>query len=243
MKASLGRVAVIVQARMTSTRLHGKVLRKLGDRTVLEQVLARCFGIPGADVVCCATVEGAEGDEIAAVASRTGARVFRGDREDVLDRYDQAAHVLDADVVLRVTSDCPLIDPAVCGQVLDLFASEHADYACNNMPPSWPHGLDCEAISVGWLHRAASEATMPSDREHVTPFIRGHPEAIRVNLEGPGGKAALQRWTLDYEEDLTFLSEVYKRLPSGSSGWAYRIPLRILAVEPRLLQLNIAYAR
>lgn len=235
--------AVIVQARMGSTRLPGKVMLDLAGKTVLAHVLERCAAIPGADLVCCATVAGPDGDPVAAEAARYGAAVFRGSEDDVLDRYHRAAKEHHAEIVLRVTSDCPLIDPAVCGEVLALRAREDADYACNNMPPSWPHGLDCEAFSFAWLERAASEARKPSEREHVSPFIRNHPDTRKANLPGPGGASVQHRWTLDTPADLDFLRALFARLPAGRESWDYRVPLALVEQDPALAAINAGQDR
>lgn len=235
--------AVIVQARMTSTRLPGKVLMKLAGKSVLYHVLSRCRAIAGVDAVCCAVPNTRESAPIVAEAERLGVGVFRGSEHDVLDRYYQAAKVLDADVVLRVTSDCPLIDPSVCAEVLALRATESADYACNNMPPSWPHGLDCEAITYAWLERSAREARKKFEREHVTQYVRNHSEARKANLSGPGGAATDQRWTLDTLADLKFLQALFARLPPGPEGWSWRVPLGIVEAEPELSAINAGQDR
>ena len=235
--------AVIVQARMGSTRLPGKVMLELAGKTVLAQVLERCAAVPGVDLVCCATVEGPDGDPVAAEAARCGAEVFRGSEDDVLDRTYRAAKEQRAEIVLRVTSDCPLIDPAVCGQVLALRVREDADYACNNMPASWPHGLDCEAFSFAWLERAASEARKPSEREHVSPFIRNHPDSRKANLPGPGGTGVRHRWTLDTPADLDFLRALFARLPVGRESWDYRVPLALVEQDPALAAINAGQDR
>ncbi len=223
---------------MASSRLPGKVMEKLGGETVLSHVLRRCQAIETADMVCCATTEGSDGDPIAAEAARRGVEVFRGSEWDVLDRYYRAARHLSADVIMRVTSDCPLIDPAICASVLRLRAEGDADYACNNMPPSWPHGLDCEAFTFAWLERAAREASKPSEREHVTPFIRGHPEARKVNLEGPGGSIAKHRWTLDYLEDLVFLRALFHKLPADPAVPRMDDVLEVLDAYPEISAIN-----
>lgn len=219
---------------MGSTRLRGKVLMELGGATVLEHVMTRCRAIAGADAVCCAVPDSADSDPVAAEAGRIGVEVFRGSETDVLDRYWRAARALKADVVLRVTSDCPLIDPAVAAEVLALRAREGADYACNNMPPAWPHGLDCEALTVAWLERAAREATRPYDREHVTPFVRTHPDSRKVNLPCPVVGVAKHRWTLDTPADLAFMRAVFARLPAGPAGYGWRVPLGLIEAEPAL---------
>lgn len=139
---------------------------------------------------------------------------------------------------MRVTSDCPLIDPLLCGEVLRLTAHAGVDYASNNLPPSWPHGLDCEAMAFDWLARAVREADAPEDREHVTPYIRRHPGVRRRNFAKPGASAYHHRWTLDTHRDLRFLQEMADRLPEGPAGWDYRAPLAIVDAEPALAAIN-----
>ncbi len=234
------RTACIVQARLGSTRLPGKVLEPLGHATVLEHVLRRCQAIASVDEVVCATVEGADGDAVAALADTLDVAVYRGSERDVLERYRGAAQAVHAEIVLRVTSDCPLIDPEVCSAVLKLREDEEADYAANNMPPSWPHGLDCEAFTIDALNEAAATATAAEDHEHVTPWIRRNRVYRRVNLAGPGGELTRQRWTLDYPEDLAFLRAVYERLPEGCAGRSWRAAAAIVDHEPDLALINEA---
>lgn len=232
--------ACIIQARVGSTRLPGKVLEKLGRATVLEHVLRRCQAIPGVDEVVCATVEGPDGDAVAALARELGVTVYRGSEKDVLARYHGAAHAVNADIVMRVTSDCPLIDPDVCAAVLKLRREAQADYAANNMPPSWPHGLDCEAFTIDALDEAIATATAAEDHEHVTPWIRRNRAYHRINLAGPGGELTGLRWTLDYPEDLAFLRALYERLPEGSAGQSWHVAADILSREPELALINEA---
>lgn len=234
----MAKIAVIVQARMTSTRLPGKVMMELAGHTVLAHVLRRCSAIPGIDSVCCAIPMGDSHDELVGEIERAGASVFRGSEEDVLDRYCRAADAMGADVVMRVTSDCPLADPAVCGRVLHLVTEEGADYACNNMPASWPHGLDCEAFSFPALRLAAETARLPNEREHVTPWLRSNPELRKANLSGPGGKAGEQRWTLDFPEDYQFLVRLFGELPPWPAIPSTDEVLSILASHPDILSIN-----
>lgn len=229
---------VVVQARLASTRLPGKVLRPLGSTTALGQVLRRCAAIPDIAAVCCAIPDTPGHEPLAAEARRHGATVHAGSEDDVLARYLGAARQESADVVLRVTSDCPLIDPQVCGGVLTLRASAAADYACNNTPPSWPHGLDCEAFTIDALERAAAAAVSGPQREHVTPWIRTAPGLTRVDLAGPGGALVGERWTLDYPEDLAFLQALFAVLPDEAAGW--RAVLAALDAHPRLRAINAA---
>lgn len=234
----MSRSAVIVQARMTSTRLPGKVLMDLAGSTVLAHVLRRCAAIAGIDVVCCAVPEGSVHDAVAREAKAAGAVVYRGDEEDVLDRYWRAARMLGADVVMRVTSDCPLVDPAVCAQVLQLMANTKADYACNNMPSAWPHGLDCEAFTFAALDRAACTARDHNEREHVTPWLRNNPAVAKANLPGPGGWAAEQRWTLDFPEDLEFFRALFAVLPPPPELPSTSDVLALLCSRPDIAAIN-----
>jgi spore coat polysaccharide biosynthesis protein SpsF len=236
----MSKTACIVQARVGSSRLPGKVLETLGDAPVLEHVLRRCEAIEGVDEVVCATVDGDHGDAVAALADRLDVPVYRGPECDVLARYHGAAHAVGAEVVLRVTSDCPLIDPEICAAVLKLRSEAGADYAANNMPPSGPHGLDCEAFTIEALDEAAATATAAEDHEHVTPWIRRNRSYHRVNLPGPGGEVVAQRWTLDYPEDLAFLRAVYERLPGGCAGRSWRTALAVIDREPHLALINEA---
>jgi glutamate-1-semialdehyde 2,1-aminomutase/spore coat polysaccharide biosynthesis protein SpsF len=237
-----GRTACIVQARMGSTRLPGKVLATLGSEPVLTHVLRRCQAIAGIDEVVCATVEGPDGKPVAALAEKIGVRVFRGSERDVLARYHGAALAAGATIVMRVTSDCPLIDPEICAAVLQLRAETGADYAANNMPPSWPHGLDCEAFTFAALDEAMATATAPEDREHVTPWIRRNRGFRRVNLPGPGGELIQQRWTLDYPEDLDFLRAVCDRLnPCAARRPGWREIAALIERQPDIALINAAH--
>lgn len=239
----MGVCAVIIQARMGSRRLPGKVLKPLAGRTVLAHVLERAQAIPGVDAVCCAVPEGGGDDPVADEARRLGVHVFRGSETDVLDRYVGAARALNADVVMRVTSDCPLIDPAVCAGVLAALRDQNADYASNNTPPSWPHGLDCEVVRAAWLERSAREAMLPSQREHVTPYVRGHPEVRQAHYPCPAKGLADHRWTLDTPPDYDFLCALFDKLPPGPEGWDYRAVLAIVEADPTLRSINAGQDR
>ena len=233
----------IIQARMGSTRLPGKVLLQLGSGTVLDHVLRRAQAVPGVSEVCCAIPDTPDCEAISAEAMRAGATIFRGSENDVLDRYYQAARATNADIILRATSDCPLLDPDVCGQVLALRARENADFATNNMPPSWPHGLDCEVVTFAWLERAALRADKKFEREHVMPFVRNHPEARKVNLVCPDERMYHLRWTLDNARDWAFFEALWPRLPDGPSAYGYETPLAVVAAEPSLTAINAGQDR
>lgn len=231
--------AAIVQARLGSSRLPGKVLLDLGGKPVLRHVLERCAQAPGVDVVVCAIPDNADNEPLAAVAEACGTLLFRGPETDVLDRYLGAARMSRADIVMRVTSDCPLIDPEICGKLLALRAETDADYASNLTPRSFPKGLDCEAFTTARLEEAASFAFMHDDREHVTPWFRRAPHISRANLFSGDESLAGLRWTLDYPEDLEFLRAVREALPASSPANLAEV-LELLRSNP---EINAIHAR
>ncbi|PHR60913.1 MAG: hypothetical protein COA47_06825 [Robiginitomaculum sp.] len=231
-------VAAIIQARFNSSRLPGKVLETIGDKPALLWCLDRCRDIPGVDSVVCAVPEGRADDCVADLAAEAGYFVTRGSEEDVLARYAKAAREIEAKTVLRITSDCQLPDPQIAGQVLALLDSSDVDYAANNMPPMFPHGLDCEAFSAELLYAADDQAYLSYDREHVTPFLRNHPGLSRANLRGPGGGLEKMRWTLDHPEDLAFFRALYdgfgSKMATANAAELVAFCLR----RPDLAQIN-----
>lgn len=200
--------ACIVQARMGSSRFPGKVMASLAGKPVLQHVLERCAKIPGVDVLVLAVPDEDAGNVLATLAQEHDAYVFLGSEQDVLSRYLGAARMASADVVMRITADCPLIDPDVCGDVLRLFqSSDEIDYASNVLPRTWPQGLDCEVFSMATLEWAAETATEPYDREHVTPIMQRLTESRRANLTASYDASHL-RWTVDYPEDIEYLERI-----------------------------------
>jgi spore coat polysaccharide biosynthesis protein SpsF (cytidylyltransferase family) len=235
----VARTVIIAQARTGSTRLPGKVLALVAGRPIVEHVLCRAMAVGGADAVCLATTDLAADDGVAEIGRRLGAAVVRGSASDVLGRYALAARETRADIVMRLTCDCPLIDPEVCAAVLALRHRTSSDYAANVIRRDWPQGLDCEAFTAAFLAEAAARATEPYDREHVTPWIRRHAPK-QANLEGPGAPASEQRWVVDYPEDLEFVRAVMDRLPPWPALPGWRAVLAVLEREPGLLALNAA---
>jgi spore coat polysaccharide biosynthesis protein SpsF len=229
--------AIIVQARMGSSRLPGKVLLDLAGRPVLAHVLERCAAIPGGDTVVCAIADGPDARLIAGVAKDCGAQIYLGDEHDVLSRYQGAAQMVGADVIMRITSDCPLIDPQVCGTVLDLLLSSEAGYASNLVPRSYPKGLDCEAFTREVLDQAASLAGPGPDREHVTLWMPRSDTVRRANLSSGRAELTAQRWTLDYPEDLEFLRALAAHLPADRIAGLEEV-LAVLAGYPEIFDIN-----
>jgi|AGTN01.2.fsa_nt_gi Spore coat polysaccharide biosynthesis protein F, CMP-KDO synthetase homolog len=228
--------AAIIQARLGSTRLPGKILMDLAGRPVLAHVIERVRAVPGIDVVVCATTAAPGDQRVAEVAAQLGAQVFRGSEDDVLARYHGAAEAVGACRIMRVTSDNPLLDPALCGRVLALLDGG-ADYSCNSMPLGWPQGAGCECFTRDALDQAFVQARDPYEREHVTPWIRNNPALVKANLAGPGGTLPSNRWTLDYPEDLEFFRAMHKHLPPSHISTMDEV-LAVLAAYPEISKIN-----
>jgi len=222
---------------MGSSRLPGKVLAELAGRPIVEHVLMRAKAGAGADAVCLATTDLGEDDALAELGRRLGSVVVRGSASDVLGRYALAAQATAADIVMRITCDCPLIDPDVCGAVLALQRRTGCDYAANVIRRDWPHGLDCEAFTMAMLSTSAARATEAYDREHVTPWIRRQ-AANAAHLDGPGAPASDQRWVVDYPEDLAFIRSVMERLPPPPAMPGWRDVLSLIQRNPALCAIN-----
>lgn len=237
-------ITAIIQARLGSTRLPAKTLVDLHGKTLLQRVIDRAAAIPKVQRVVVATTVLAEDDLVAACAERCGADAYRGSVDDVLDRFLQAARGVGASVIVRVTADDPFKDPVVSGRVLEEFLrrAPDVDYVSNTLEPTWPEGLDIEVFSRDALERAGKEATLKSEREHVTPYIYNHPDRFRIVQVKHTEDLSSLRWTLDYAEDLAFARAVYERLDRGPIFGMEAI-LSLLHAEPRLADMNRGFLR
>lgn len=237
------KTVAIIQARMGSRRLPGKVLEKLSGLEALGWTVRAARATLGIDEVWIATSDNAGDGAVALWAEQNNVPVHRGSEHDVLGRYAGAARASRADVVARLTADCPFLDPAVIAQVVGLRATAGVDYASNIDPPTWPDGLDCEVVTAPILLAASREAVRPFDREHVTPFIRNNRNRFSTrNLEAPLPALAEERWTLDTKADLEFLASTAKHLPRGRPP-TYLEVLAVLDREPQLREINSGLLR
>jgi spore coat polysaccharide biosynthesis protein SpsF len=247
-RGNLKTVAVI-QARMGSSRLPGKVLATLQGETVLARTVERTRAIGGVDEVVVATTRASADDAVAKEAERLNVGCTRGSEGDVLSRYVEAARLHGADVVVRITSDCPLLDPAASGRVVAalqdrLRAGEPVDYASNTIERRYPRGLDTEAFTRAALERVHRVAQAPREREHVTLYMYEHPaEFSLISVSGDADHAS-QRWTVDTEADLEMVRQVYARLdpvaPSARRGRIFGMEevLALLEREPWIAAIN-----
>jgi glutamate-1-semialdehyde aminotransferase/spore coat polysaccharide biosynthesis protein SpsF (cytidylyltransferase family) len=235
-------IAAIVQARMGSSRLPGKTLADVAGRPMLARLVERARRIEGVEAVVIATTDQPADDAIVAFAATAGLPVHRGSEADVLDRVHEAAARFAVSVIVRVTPDCPLLDPAVAGRVLARFRAGGLDYASNTQPPTFPDGQDTEVFSFAALDTAWRQARLASEREHVTPFIWKQPHRFRLANVVHTEDLSRLRWTVDEPADLAFVRAVYARLGADRPFGMAEI-LALLAREPALLELNRTYRR
>jgi len=231
------KVVAIVQARMGSTRLPGKVLQDLEGETVLARVVTRLRRARLINEFLVATTDRAADDAIVKECRSLAVPVFRGEQDDVLDRYFRAAQLAKAEIVVRITSDCPLIDPEITDKTIAAFLEARPDYASNSLVRTYPRGLDTEVMSFATLGRAWQEARKPHEREHVTPYVYQHPAEFKLlSVTGEADHSA-HRWTVDTPEDLELVRAIYSRL-KGNANFLWRDVLDLLDREPGLLELN-----
>lgn len=228
----------LIQARMSSSRLPGKVLEPLQGLPLIVYMARRAARARHLDSVQVVTSTDASDDALADAVAAAGLRVFRGDLNDVLKRYADAAAACDAAEVVRLTGDCPLIDPGVIDAVIAARRSTGADYASNVAPPSFPDGLDVECFTRATLERAHALATRGPEREHVTLWMRRDDVGlVRVNHVGLVDASAL-RVTVDYADDLALVRRLLERLPADGGFDLFDI-LRELSAEAALRVLNV----
>ena len=231
------KVVAIIQARMGSTRLPGKVLMDIAGETMLARVVSRLRRSFLINELLVATTDLAADDMLVAECRKCTVPVCRGDQNDVLDRYYRAAQLAKAEVVVRITADCPLIDPEITDKTIAAFLKGRPDYACNTITRSYPRGLDTEVISIDALARAWKDARERREREHVTPYIYEHPAMFRILPVTGDADYSQHRWTVDTPEDLEFVRAIYDRL-KDHADFSWRDVLALLEREPALLELN-----
>lgn len=233
------KIVAIIQARMGSTRLPGKVLMDIGGMSMLARVVNRTRGASTINRVVVATTTSKLEDAIVAESGRLGVAVFRGSEEDVLGRYYHAAKTFCADAIVRITSDCPLIDPVLIDALVNEFETHQWDYASNVQPRWFPRGLDTEVFSFPVLERAQQEADEAYQRAHVTPYIYQHPELFRLGSVTADKDYSQHRWTVDTIQDLELARAIYARL-NNQVLFGWREALAVVEQEPALSELNRA---
>ena len=238
MTGQRGRTLAIVQARTSSSRLPGKVLLPLAGEPMILRQLERITRARLLDGIVVATSADPTDDDLVVLLADSGYDYVRGSLKDVLARYVQTVDGYQADVVVRLTADCPLISPQVIDLVVERFHALSADYVSNTMNPTYPDGLDVEVMSVSALRTVAREAVDPSEREHVTLGIYRQPARFIIeNVVDPSGRDRSElRWTVDTAEDFDFVSEVYAHL--FPTEFKYEDVLGLLERRPDLIRTD-----
>lgn len=237
------RIVAIIQARMGSTRLPGKVMIMLNERTVLEHVINRVRACSMVDEVVIATTTNSQDDIIIKEADQCGVKWYRGSEEDVLARYYESAREFEAEIIVRVTSDCPLFDPELLCAMLERFlditkSGIDVEYLSNTITRTYPRGLDAEIFTFAALEKAFNEAKQGSDREHVTSFIWKNPDHFILSEFTGDSDLSHHRWTLDTPEDLELIQGIYNALFSNGDLFTTEDINSFLKANPEIYSIN-----
>lgn len=231
-------IIAIVQARVGSIRLPNKVMKYLEDKTVLEHVCSRVRRSKYIDEVFVATTIDKNNLPLIQLCSSQNIRVFCGSEDDVLDRFYQLSKLIRPNHILRVTSDCPVIDPDVIDLIIENHLRLNSDYTSNTIVDSYPDGLDTEIFSFLVLERSWKEANLISEREHVTPYMKKHPDLFSIKSIVSDINYADKRWTLDTESDYEFLKLIFKKLYKKKYFFGMNDILQLLKEQPSLEKIN-----
>ena len=226
----------ILQARVSSSRLPEKVLKPILGRPMLLYQLDRVRRARSLDALVVATSTDPTDDPIEALCASAGVACFRGSLDDVLDRFYQSAIALRPRAVVRLTGDCPLVDPVLIDRIVEFFGTDHFDFVITDQ--TFPEGLDVEIVRFDALERAWKEATLPSDREHVTLMIRRQPDRFRIGRYPSEADRSHMRWTVDEPEDFELVRRIVEALYPHNPAFTTRDVLDLLAAQPELLKLN-----
>lgn len=231
---------IIVQARMTSTRLPGKVLKHILGRPMLSFQIERLRRVQGVDSIVVATTSNQTDDPIVDFCAAEEVACTRGSEADVLSRYYETAVEYDAQNIVRVTSDCPLLDADVVDQVLARFAAPPVsyDYVSNMIRPTFPLGMATEVMSLATLRDVFERARDAAEREHVTPYIYWHPERYRIGSVTMSPDLSHHRWTVDTSEDFDLISRILQALYPAKHDFRMADVLSLLQAHPEWAEIN-----
>lgn len=235
------KVVCIIQARMGSSRLPGKVLKEICGRPMLDWVVTRASRARLLDKTLVATTVSAADNPLAELCEERGVDCFRGSEFDVLDRYYQAARAAKADIVVRLTADCPLIDAGLIDAVIQALINQEADFAANRLPPphhrTYPIGLDVEAARFSALELAWRRADQPYEREHVMPFLYDPAHGFKVVVMDHEADRGACRWTVDTAEDLRFVRRVVEHF-GCRDDFSWLDVLELIGNAPEIASIN-----
>jgi len=234
------RVIIIVQARMGSTRLPGKLFKEVLNKPLLAYLTERLNRVKRADALLIATTVNPQDQKIVDFCKANEIPYFRGSEEDVLNRYLKASCGAAADIIVRVCSDCPLIDPAVVDEVINFYLEYYPlyDYVSNTLTRTFPRGMDVEIFSFQSLKDAAQRAFYPEEREHVTLYFNRHQDSYKLGNVLYKHDESQHRWTLDTEEDFLLISKVLTAIYPGKPQFTLQDLLQLFQEHPEWAQIN-----
>jgi len=233
----------ILQARTSSTRLPGKVLKKILGKALLELQIEREKRSKLIEKLIVATSNNASDDPLEDLCKKIGVECFRGNLENVLDRFYQAALPYTPKYVVRLTGDCPLVDPELLDEIVSYCIQNHLDYATNALEPTYPDGLDVEVFRFSALEEAWREARLPSQLEHVTPYINRQPDKFKIGHYKSKLDLSYLRWTVDEEEDFVLVKTIYENLYPKNPIFTTSDVLQFLDQNPQWKTYNLKHER
>ena len=239
------KIVTVIQARSGSTRLPGKVMMDILGLPLLLRMVERVQRSALAGTIVIATTVESSDDIIEELCQKEGLLCYRGSSEDLLDRHYQAGLLYGADAVVKIPSDCPLIDPIVIDKVLQYYLDHNFDFVSNLHPATYPDGNDVEVMSMPAITRAWQDATLKMEREHTTPYIWEHPELFTVGSvlwETGLDYSMSHRWTIDYPEDFEFIRTVYEHLYPTNPSFGIAEILKLTEEHPEIFAINHKYA-
>ncbi|MCX9085017.1 MAG: glycosyltransferase family protein [Candidatus Methanoperedens sp.] len=232
------KVVAIIQARMGSTRLPGKVVKEIAGKPMLYHVINRVKHSKELNDIVIATTNLKEDSQILDLASELGVKSYAGSENDVLDRYYRSAIISKAEVIVRITADCPLVDPNVIDKVVRYYLINDFDYVGTSIIPTYPDGIDVEVFSFTALEKAWSESKLSSEREHVTPYIWKNLNIFRIGNLKNDEDISYMRWSVDEQRDLEFVRKIYNNLYKKDEMFYIEDILNLLKKNPELEDIN-----
>ena len=234
------KIVSTIEARMGSTRLPGKTLNEIVGKPLLELLIERLKRAQKVDEIVVATTTAPEDEAIARLADRIGVKWFRGSSEDVLDRVLQAAKAHNADIIVEMTGDNPLLEPQLVDEAIEIYLNGVYDYVSNAIKETYPDGLNVQVFSVKTLDEVAQTTNDPADRENVSLYIYEHPEKYRLyNMAAPPEYHHPEyRWTVDTDEDFRFATAIYEKLYDKKPDFSIADIMKLLKKKPDLLKIN-----
>jgi len=231
------KITVLIQAKTGSRRLPKKVLAEIEGKQMIWHVINRVKKIKSIQQIALITTKKKNDRILLDLAQKNDIIGFSGEELDVLDRHYQCAKKVNADPIIRITSDCPLIDPYLVEEILQFFLKNNYDYVSNVMPPTYPDGLDTEIFTFKTLEKAANEAKLISEREHVTTYISKNPNKFKLYNYKNNEDLSHLRWTVDRDVDLEFVKQIYSKMKPRTI-FSMNDTLKIIKKNPKLLEIN-----